>query len=122
MSYEAEQLRMGVPAGADLSSMQYKVIGVGGTIAASAGRAAGVLLNKPGSGEMASIAYAGRMKGYADAAIAKDVLVTVTTSGFLTTVTSGAPSIGRSLLAANSGDIFPFVGFFNTGYAVQSGG
>ena len=120
--YEGEQMTATLVAGADLSTMQYKVIVVAGTIAASNGLAAGVLLNKPQSGEAATIAYAGRMKAYAAAAIAKGLGVMVTTSGFLTTVTSGSSSIGRALDAANSGDLFPFVGNFNTVYVTASGG
>lgn len=72
-------------------------------------------MNKPGSGQHASIAYQGNMKGYAGAAITLGARVTCTLSGYLHTVTSGdGTGVGKALDAANSGDLFNFVGNFDT--------
>lgn len=102
-------------AGANLETMQYKVVGVGGTIVATADLALGLVVNKPRSGEHVSIEWFGHMKGYAGAAIVTTRGLTVTTSGYIINVTSGdgvSNGIGKSLAAANSGDLFDFVGNF----------
>lgn len=127
MSYEAEQLRLNVTAGADLRTSQYKVIDIAGTVSASiaAGSktAAGVLLNKPNTGEAAAVAYLGRMKGYAGLSLTAGALLQVTSGGFLTRVQSGNVVVGKALAAANSGDLFPFMGNFIANFdAVTSGG
>lgn len=122
MSYEAEQQRLNVAAGADLSTMQYKVISVAGTIAAVSTAAVGILQNKPKSGEQASVAYHGRMKGYAAAAIPVGKGVAVTTSGFIKLVQSGEVAVGLTLAAANSGDLVPIVANFISFTAITSGG
>lgn len=111
MGYEAEMATATVVAGADLDTMQYKVVGLAGTIAASSSAAGGILLNKPKSGEHATVGYHGRLKGYAGAAISLGAALMVTTSGFLITCTSGNGVVGKALEAANSGDIF--AGIFN---------
>lgn len=117
MSYEAEQFRLTVIAGADLSGNQFQVVNVAGTLASGAGgsgghTAIGVLLNKPRSGEQGTVGYFGRMKGIAGAAVNAGVSVMVASGGFLITATSGYPGVGKSLLAAASGDSFPFAGNF----------
>lgn len=94
-------------AGADLSAAQYKAVVVAGTIAAN-NTAIGLLQNKPSaSGRRATVGYSGQMKAYAGAAISAGAGVSVTTSGFLITVSSGDLGVGRALAAANSGDLFP---------------
>lgn len=113
MTIEGKQCIQGVAAGADLSTMQYKVIAVAGTIAAEADTALGILKNKPENGQHAAVAVEGKMKGYAAAAISAGARVTVTTSGFMLTVTSGdGAQVGKALEAANSGDLFSFYGDF----------
>ncbi len=104
-----------VTAGQDLDTMQYKIIGVGGTIVATADLALGVVSTKPKNGEHATVEWAGHMKAYAGAAIVIARGVTVTTSGYLINVTSGdgvSGQVGMALAAANSGDLFNFVGNF----------
>lgn len=104
-----------VVAGQDLDTMQYKIVGVGGTIVATADLALGVNLRKPKSGEHASVGWMGHMKAYAAAAIVITLPITVTTSGFMINVTSGdgvSTPVGMPLVAANSGDLFEFVGNF----------
>ncbi len=106
-----------IDAGADLSTHQHKAVSVAGTIAATGATAIGLLQNKPAaSGRQASVGYQGLMKGYAGAAISKGAGVMVTTSGFLITVTSGALSNGKALVAANSGDLFAGLFNFTNGY------
>jgi len=110
-----------VAAGADLSAMQYKVIAVAGTIAAEADTALGVLQNKPGNGQHASLAVAGNIKAYAGDTIAFGARVTVTTSGFMLTVASGdGNAVGKALVAAASGDLFNFYGNFATANTVHN--
>lgn len=102
-----------IDAAADLTGAQHKVIAVAGTIAPSDATALGVLQNKPESGQHASIAWMGHMKGYAGAAIAAGVRLSTTTSGYLITVTSGSIPVGKNLSGSvASGDIFDFVGNF----------
>ena len=104
-----------VVAGQDLSAAQYKTVGVGGTIAITADAAIGILQNKPQSGEFASVSVSGVMKGYAGAAIVTTKPLTCTTSGFIINVTSGdgvVTGVGKALAAANSGDLFKFLGDF----------
>ena len=123
MSFEAEQLRMDVPAGADLSTTgQYKVISIAGTLALSGKVSIGVLQNKPQSGEMCEIAYMGRMKAYAGGAIAANKGFQVSSGGWITLVQSGQDAKGYVLAAANSGDIVPVVANFVNFVATTSGG
>lgn len=105
-------------AGQDLSvsGAQYKAVTVGGTIAANPAEAIGLVQNKPESGESLTVAYRGHMKGYAAAAITAGARLTVTTSGFLTTVASGGGvALGKCITAASSGDLFDFIGDFSVG-------
>lgn len=110
--HQGEHNIVSLSAGADLSAAQYKAVAVGGTIAATSTAAIGLLQNKPAaSGRSASVAYAGRLKAYAGAAISAGANLMVTTSGFVITSTSAGNSVGKALAAANSGDLFP--GIFN---------
>jgi len=110
-------------ANLDAEGDLYKVVSVAGTIAAENDGAIGILITKPKNGEMGTVDWLGKMKGYAGAAIAKSASIKVTTSGFLITVTSGdGTCIGKSLDAANSGDLFSLLGNFanaNTTFAQQ---
>lgn len=111
-----------ITAGADLSAMQYKVIGVAGTIAATVGPAIGVLLNKPKSGEFARVAYSGHMKAIAGAAITAGDPIVVTTSGFIiTNATSTSGIVGKCLTTCTSGSLCEFLGDFSvarTSYSI----
>ena len=111
-----------IQAGADLSSHQYKVVNISGTIAASIDTSIGVLQNKPKSGEAATVKVLGKMMGLAGGSISASGLLKVT-SGYLVAVASGdrvAPC-GKALVAADSGDIFTFMGnFINGGVILTS--
>ena len=97
-----------VVATEDLSGAQYKAITTAGAVAAESDTALGLLQNKPQSGEHASVAMSGKMKGVAGAAIAAGARFKATTSGFLITVTSGdGTAVGKNTGAAvASGDTF----------------
>jgi len=103
MSAEGDKELCSVTAGADLSSgCQYKVIAVGGTIAAANDAALGILQNKPKSGESATVCYAGHGKAYAGGAITAGK---TTTSGYVVAVASGDGSCGKALKTATSGSL-----------------
>jgi len=102
-----------VIAGADLSGAQYKAIAVAGTVAAANDAAIGILQNKPQSGEHASVAIKGKMKGVAGGTISAGGRIKVTTSGFILAVASGDGSCGKlGITAAASGDTVSFWGDF----------
>lgn len=86
-----------------------------GTVSAANTAALGVLQNKPQSGEFASVAYMGHMKAYVGGTVTKGLALKVTTSGWLIAVTSGAGTVAKSLIAANSGSLCEVVGNFATG-------
>lgn len=104
-------------ASVDLSALQHKVVRVTGDLADDNAEAYGILQNKPESGEFATVFVAGIMKGYAGAAIAAGVSLSVTNSGFLITAVSGTGiSIGKNKnLSVGSGDVFTFLGNFANG-------
>jgi len=110
-----------IAAGADLSSLQYHVIGIAGTIATTTDAAIGVLQNKPKSGEAAQVKVIGQMMGKAGGTIAAAAKLKLTTSGTLIAVASGdniAP-IGKNMnTAVASGDVFTFFGNFINGATV----
>lgn len=106
-------------AGADLNTgggtgAQYKAVAVDGTIAATGTAAIGLLQNKPKSGEDATVAYDGFMKGVAGAAITAGARVIVTTSGYLITAVGAVIPCGRAVTAAVSGGIVNILGNFTT--------
>ena len=110
--YQGKFETVTVQAGADLSALQHRAIIVAGTLAPDSLTAVGLLQNKPdASGKQATVGYSGLMKGYAGASISKGNRVMVTASGWIITATSAGNVVGRALLAANSGDLFP--GLFN---------
>ncbi len=110
--YQGKYETITIQAGADLSAAQHFAVVVAGTIAADSLTAVGLIQNKPdASGKQTTVGYSGLMKGNAGAAITKGNKVMVTTSGWLITATSAGNVVGRALLAANSGDLFP--GLFN---------
>jgi hypothetical protein len=112
MSANGVSEKVAIPAAADLSAAQYKIVDVAGTISAANSAALGVLYNKPKSGEGATVAVSGHMKAYAGGTITKGARLKVTTSGFLVVVASGDGTCGKSMAAANSGSLVEFVGNF----------
>ncbi|HFD31309.1 MAG TPA: hypothetical protein ENJ28_01155 [Gammaproteobacteria bacterium] len=119
MAIQGETLKITVKANEDLTSRQYHVIEVDGTLANDVNAAAGIICNKPESGQGATVDVLGMMKGKAGAAIAAGVGVTVTTSGWLITATSGTGVVGKSLnVAVGSGETFSFLGNFANGLLI----
>jgi len=89
------------------------VVDIDGTLATETDEAFGVLQNKPESGEHASLAPMGKMKGIAGAAISAKARLKVASGGFLITATSGSGCCGKNMnVSVGSGDIFTFVGNF----------
>ena len=114
MATENKYETMTIVSSTDLTGHQFKAVGLDGLVAASTAAAVGILRTKPLNGDHATVAYKGQMKAIAGAAINSGSLVGVTTSGFLITVT-GSAYVGKCLVTAASGDMFPFVGDFNMG-------
>jgi len=107
-----------IVAAEDLSTHQYQVIELDGTIANDANAAIGTICNKPESGQGAQVASLGMMKAKAGAAISAKGLITVTTSGYVITATSGTNVVGKNTnTAVASGEIFPMFGNFLNGRA-----
>lgn len=112
MAVHGDYKAVSIAAGADLSSLQYKVVNVNGTLAVTKLSALGVLQNDPQSGEHATVAYSGKMKAYAGGTIAKQAPVILSASGTLVVGSLGI--IGKALAAASSGGLVEFVGDFST--------
>lgn len=112
MSTSGDKEMVSVVAGADLRAAQYKAVAVGGTIAAANDAAIGILQNKPNTGEGASVAFAGHMKGVAGAALTAGNRVKVTTSGFLVVVASGDGACGKVLTTCTSGSTVEVIADF----------
>lgn len=109
-----------VAATEDLSdpSRRFKAVNIGGTIAASANLAGGILRNAPKSGETAELIFEGITKVLAGAAVSTlGFPLTITTSGFIIAASSGGASIGRALETCSSGDLVQaMVDFTNLGF------
>lgn len=88
-----------------LDGDQYKAMGLDGDVAGTVADAAGVMQNKPKSGEEASIAYLGLSKFRAGGAVSKGEELTVASSGFLVAASSGDRTVGRARFAASSGAV-----------------
>lgn len=120
MTTDLEFKQLQVVAGQDLTveSCKFHAVTVGGTIAANAYQAAGVLRHGNVSGNHASVAYEGITKLFAGAAInTVGFPITVTASGWFIAASSGGLSIGRALSTAASGDLVQaMVDFKNLGF------
>lgn len=107
-----------VAAGQDLSACLFKAVTVGGTIAANASTALGILVTKGSTGEHVGVAVSGVVKGWAGGAISAGAAVTITTSGFFTAAGSNGVPVGKALETCASGDLFPaLVNFANASIA-----
>jgi hypothetical protein len=116
MSTNGDSMEISIAAGADLRTFQYKIVAIDGTLAATNAVAAGVLYNKPNTGEGAQIAFQGHMKAYVGGgSITAGDQLAVTTSGYLIkNVTSTSGIVGRAVKAASSGSLCEFIGDFST--------
>lgn len=91
--------RTTIQATEDLSDKQYRVISVAGALSVGGPRlAAGIVLNKPNSGQLAEVAYSGEMKarfGLPVNANSPGIPVTTAGNGFIIAASSGDLSIGK---------------------------
>lgn len=109
-----------IRAGADLSGSQYLCIEIDGTIGGSVVGAVGILDNKPGSGEDATVVYAGRQKFTAGAAVTAGTPLNVNSDGYCVDAASGDPTCGRCEIAANSGSVtYGLFNFASVGIAAE---
>lgn len=120
MAESAEKICLGVKAGGDLSSYQYRVIDIAGTLAETSAVGIGVLESKPrAAGQGARVGVFGYLKGHAGGTIAANAPLKVASGGFLVSVASGdntVPCGKNTNNAVASGDIFSFYGnFINAG-------
>ena len=104
----------GLSAAADLTGKQYHIVRLSAAYTTNQAslatdiNIAGVLQNKPSTNEHASVAFEGRGKVVAGAAINANAWITANSSGRATSVLSGLASmvVGRALEAAGAdGDI-----------------
>ena len=110
------------PATVDLTTCQYRIVGIDGTLVGSNALALGVLLNHPKSGESMEVAMSGHMKAFCAGTITLGAELMVTTSGcLLANVTSGSGIVGKAMKAANSGSVVEFIGNFATAVTLVAG-
>ncbi len=119
MAFEQNIRPISGPAGEDLTSHQWGLVKVGtsGFVKCGAGeQATGVLQNKPGSGQVATVATAGVSVCKAGGAISVDDKVTSDGGGLAVTAGEGDEVIGTAAsAAANSGELFELVVGIPTG-------
>ena len=111
-------------AGADLSALQYHIMRISGVNACNVSSQAtdsdmcGILLNKPASGEGASIQYSGRGRVVAGAAVTAGDHVTCNGSGRAATVTSGQMALGQALETSGAdGQIIDVIQYYPVRWA-----
>ena len=113
MATENSLLSISLPAAADLSAAQYKIVHINSSGQAALSNATslgvGVLQNKPtAAGRIATVAHAGITKCVAGAAITAGVRVTSDANGnAIAAATAGDAVIGFAVTGAASGDVFP---------------
>ena len=108
MAVEGKHESIAVAAGADMNTeaFQYHAIALDdGLVAANGLEAIGILKGKPKSGDHAQVAYKGRIKYRAGAAVTQAARLTVSASGWLTASASGDYIVGRALSTVTSGSI-----------------
>lgn len=123
MAQFGEYLGFNLEAKEDLNSHQYKAVTCDdGKIANNGAEASGILINKPKTGEGASVGNIGEMPFVAGGAVAADAKITVATSGYLTAAGSGDHIVGKNgQVAVTSGSIGRgFFNFVNPIYAFSS--
>ena len=114
MTVERKFETLTIVASQDLTGHQFKAVDLSGGVGINSLISVGILRNKAFTGDHATVAYKGQMKAFAGGAVASGAQVGVTASGFLISVATSR-YVGIALVAAGSGDIFPFVGDFNMG-------
>ena len=120
----SEELVHTINAAASLVNQQYHIMRISGANQCNVSSQAtdsdmcGVLLNKPGSGEGASIKALGLGKVVAGAAITAGDHLTCNGSGRGITVTSGSMALGQALETAGAdGDMISIVQYYPVRWA-----
>ena len=102
------------------TAAQYHAIAFNdGLLANNGEEASGILLNKPASGEFATLGVSGEIKYAAGAAITKGAKLTVATSGWFTTANSYDAIVGEAKYTVTSGSIG--TGLFSFAGAIYAG-
>lgn len=105
MAYGNNLLTVTVVASLSHATRQYMAVNFHGNLAGCNGAFLGICQNKPAAGEHMTVGFAGITKAKAGAAITVGKPLAVTSTGFFTSVASGA-AVGRALTAASSGATF----------------
>ena len=125
MAYEGQNLTITMKSLEDHSGCQYHAVAFNDSLLANNGKeACGILMNKPASGDHATVGFQGVLKYAAGAAVNAGVRLTVTTSGWLVTAAeSGAYVVGfNSPDAVTSGSVgVGIFGFTNPSIIPASG-
>lgn len=97
MAGQRTTLNTTIQAKEDLSGVQFHAVAVNdGKLANNGGEALGILQEKPGNNEHATVAYIGEMRYRAAAAITAGQELTVTTSGWITAADSNDVVVGMN--------------------------
>ena len=101
-----------IAAGEDLRTHRYKAIAFDdGERADNSHEAAGIILNKPNTGEHVEYGVIGEFKYWAGVAVTAGNRLRVTTDGWMALADSGYYTVGRARVTVTSGSIG--TGFFN---------
>lgn len=98
MAYEGQNLTITMKSLEDHSGCQYHAVAFNDSLLANNGKeACGILMNKPASGDHATVGFNGVLKYAAGATVNAGERLTVTTSGwFVTAANSGAYVVGMN--------------------------
>lgn len=113
MAYDNKVQSISLPAAADLSAAQFKLVTVNASgqaaLANTTALVVGVLQNKPtAAGQAATVAFAGVSKVLAAGNITAGARVTADANGnAIAATTAGDAVLGVALAGAASGDLFP---------------
>ena len=120
----SDQATNTLEAAANLSALQYHIMRISAANKCNVSSQAtdsdmcGILLNKPQSGEGASIAYSGRGKVVAGGAVTAGDHITCNGSGRAATVTSGQVALGQALETSGAdGQIIDIVQYYPVRWA-----
>ncbi len=123
MATENRRFETTLVAGEDLNTAghRYHAIALDDAKLGNNGReTAGILLNKPKSGESLTLGYFGEMKFPAGAGLSAGNKLTVTTSGWFIAAASGSWIVGKVKSAVTSGSLGVGLFNFNTAFMAET--
>ncbi len=123
MATENRHFETTIGAGEDLNSAGHRYHAIAlddGKLAANGREAAGILLNKPRSGEALALGYFGEMKFAAGLGLSAGNKLTVATSGWFTKAASGDWVCGRVKATVTSGSLGTGLFNFNTAFMAET--